>query len=580
MHEIEGKLEKIRHSLAHIMAEAVLSIYPDTKIAIGPVIENGFYYDFDLAGKIGQDDLKVIEKKMKEIIKGKHDFIKKTVSKEEAKDIFHDQPYKLEILNDLSNDEEITIYTQNTFTDLCSGPHIESTKELKGCGFKLLSIAGAYWRGSEENAMLQRIYATAWDNKEKLQEHLDWLNEIEKRDHRKVGKALDLFSIQQETGTGLIYWHPKGGRLRSIIEDFWKNEHFKNGYELIYTPHIGRSWLWEKSGHLDFYNENMYSSMSVDDQDFFLKPMNCPFHIMIYKSQLHSYKKLPLRWAELGTVYRYERSGVLHGLLRVRGFTQDDAHIICRPDQIVDEIRAVLKFCFFMWKSFGFDDIILYIATRPEHSVGEDKDWETATDSLKNAIKAENHDYILDEGGGAFYGPKIDLKIKDAIGREWQVSTIQFDFNLPERFDMTYIGQDGKEQRPFMIHRALLGSLERFMGLLIEHYSGAFPIWLAPVQVEVIPVRDTVNDYAQDIYEKLLAKNIRVQFDSDSNARMNARIKKAQVEKIPYMIIIGDKEKEEGTISLRTRTGDQSTFQSLDQFIDFINGKIDTKELI
>lgn len=573
------RLTTMRHSVAHIMAEAVLQIFPDAKIAIGPAIENGFYYDFELPRSLKPEDLADIESRMRKIISVDHDFVRKVVSRQQALDIFKDQPFKLELIGELAEGEEVSVYTQNNFTDLCRGPHVGSTRELRKAGFKLLSIAGAYWRGDETRTMLQRIYGTAWESVEELKQHLQWLEEVEKRDHRKLGKELDLFSIQEQTGAGLIYWHPKGARLRHIIEQFWREEHFRHDYELLYTPHIGRSWLWETSGHLDFYNENMYAPISIDNQDYYLKPMNCPFHIMIYKSGLRSYRDLPLRWAELGTVYRFERSGVLHGLLRVRGFTQDDAHIICTPEQIEDEIAEVLRFSLYMWKCFGFERISLYVATRPPKSVGNDAQWETAVNSLKNAIQSQNMDYAIDEGGGAFYGPKIDLKINDALGRQWQVSTIQFDFNLPQRFNMAYIDHEGKERQPFMVHRALLGSLERFMGLLIENYAGAFPVWLAPQQVAIISVTSVVNEYAEGVHRRLVALGIRAKINL-GNERMNAKIRAAQKEKIPYMLIIGKREMETGTVSLRTRTGEQRNAIGLDEFIALVQEKTEKKELI
>lgn len=573
------KLLKIRHSIAHVMAEAVLEIFPTAKIAIGPAIENGFYYDFDLPRSLTPEDFEEIEKKMKQIIAGNHSFVRKVVTKEEARNLFKDQPYKLELIAEFPDNEEISVYTQNTFTDLCRGPHVESTKELKEDAFKLLSIAGAYWRGNEKNPMLQRIYGTAWENKKDLRLHLEWLKEIEKRDHRRLGRELDLFSTHEEAGAGLIYWHPKGARIRYIIEEFWKKEHFANGYELLYTPHIGKSWLWETSGHLGFYKENMYAPMTIDNQDYFLKPMNCPFHILIYKSALRSYRELPLRWAELGTVYRYEASGVLHGLLRVRGFTQDDAHIICTPEQIESEIVEVLRFCLAMYRAFGFEKVNAYVATRPEGSVGEDSRWETAIASLKRAIASEGIEYQMDEGGGAFYGPKIDLKVKDVLGREWQLSTIQFDFNEPQRFDMKYVDHDGKEKQPFMVHRALFGSIERFFGILVEHYSGAFPPWLAPVQIAVIPVAQTFDSYANEVAAQLKTAGFRVQADL-SDSRMNAKIRDAQNRKIPCMLILGEKEQQEKAVSLRTRKGEQKNLVPVDEFIRLMHDKVNNKELV
>jgi threonyl-tRNA synthetase len=567
----QDKLLKIRHSTAHVMAEAVLEMFPGTKIAIGPAIEEGFYYDFDLPQPLKAEDLEKIEKRMRQIMAEKHSFSRRVVSRQEAVKMFSDQPYKLELIRELPEEEEISLYSQDTFTDLCRGPHVEDTGELRPDAFRLLSIAGAYWRGHERNPMLTRIYGTAWGSRKDLQAYLKRQEEIEKRDHRRLGKDLDLYSTHEEAGAGLIYWHPKGALIRHLVEEYWKKEHFRHGYDLINTPHIGKSWLWETSGHLDFYKENMYAQLSIDETDYYLKPMNCPFHIMIYKSSLRSYRELPLRWAELGTVYRYERSGVLHGLLRVRGFTQDDAHIICTPEQIEEEIHSTLRFSLDIWEAFGFEEIKAYLATRPgEKSVGEVERWEQATQSLKKAIDREALDFELDEGGGAFYGPKIDLKVKDSLGREWQMTTIQFDFNLPERFDMTYAADDGTLQRPYMVHRALLGSLERFFGVLIEHYGGAFPVWLAPVQAVVIPVAPAFNEYAEAVAGQLRDRDVRIDTDL-SDQRMNAKIRSAQNQKIPYMIIVGEKEQSSGQLSVRTRGGEQIQELSIEKFLSMLH---------
>ncbi|KAB2842108.1 MAG: threonine--tRNA ligase, partial [Melioribacteraceae bacterium] len=457
------------HSTSHLMAHAVQSLYPEAKFGVGPAVEGGFYYDIDINSQLTDEDLVKIEKKMTEIASKDNPFKRTELSKDEAIKFFEKKGdnYKLELLGEMDEtNQTISIYDEGDFTDLCRGPHVPSAGAIKY--FKLLSVSGSYWRGDEKNKQLQRIYGVSFPKKKMLEDHLFMLEEAKKRDHRKLGKQLNLFSIHEEAGPGLIYWHPKGARVRNEIETFWRKAHYDNGYDLLYSPHIGKGWLWQTSGHLENYSDNMYASMKVDENDYYIKPMNCPFHIMMYKSAMHSYRDLPLRWAELGTVYRYEKSGVLHGLLRVRGFTQDDAHIFCAQEQIENEIIEVIRFCMFMWKSFGFYDLKFYVATKPEKAVGEDALWDRATKSLKDALDKEGLKYEMDEGGGAFYGPKIDIKIKDALRREWQMSTIQFDFNLPERFGMTYIGEDGKEHRPFMVHRALLGSIERFMGVLIE----------------------------------------------------------------------------------------------------------------
>jgi threonyl-tRNA synthetase len=560
--EVNEKLDVMRHSASHVMAEAVLSMFPDAKFGIGPTIENGFYYDFDLPRTLTPEDLPVIEAKMQEIVAADMPFLREEVTKDEARKLFAGQPYKLELIDELP-DEKVTIYRQGSFTDMCRGPHVGSTGEIGA--FRLTSIAGAYWRGSERNPMLQRIYGTAWPTEQELNEYLRHLEEMEARDHRRLNKQLNLYIAPEEIGGGLIIYGPKAGRIRTVIEDFWRQEHYANGYEILYTPHIGLGKLWEISGHLDFYQENMYSPIDIEGQQYYLKPMNCPFHILFYKSQMRSYRDLPLRWAELGTVYRYERSGVLLGLMRVRGFTQDDAHIICTPEQIDDEVAEVLRFSLHMWQAFGFDDYKIYLSTRPEKAIGTEEQWQQASEALRKVIENQGLPYEVDEGGGAFYGPKIDIKINDSLGREWQMTTIQFDFNLPERFDMVYIGADGQEHRPYMVHRALLGAWERFFGLLIEHYAGAFPVWLAPVQVTVIPVADRHLDYARKIGAELKKDGIRADVDIRSE-RMNLKIRQAQLEKVPCMLVVGDREVENGTVSVRLRSGGQLPAEPFDRF--------------
>lgn len=575
--EVGERLSKIRHSMSHVMAEAVLEMFPTAQIAIGPSIENGFYYDFDLPRQLVTDDLEEITNRMRAIIAENKPFVRTVVSREEAKKIFADQSYKLELINAIPEDEEVTLYSVGKFTDLCRGPHVESSKELKGDAFKLMSIAGAYWRGKETNPMLTRIYGTAWTNAKELRLYMQHLEDVEKRDHRKLGKDLDLFSLHEEAGAGLVYWHPMGARIRQAIESFWRDEHYANGYEMVYTPHIGKSWLWETSGHLGFYKEGMYPPMELDNSDYYAKPMNCPFHIMIYNNSKHSYRDLPFRWAELGTVYRYEKAGAMHGLMRVRGFTQDDAHLFVTPDQMQEEIREVLRFSLHMLHSFGFTEINAYLSTMPEKAVGDPQRWADATEALREAIEAEGLSYEVDEGGGAFYGPKIDLKIKDAIGREWQLSTVQFDFNEPERFDMTFVDRDGVEKRPYMIHRALLGSLERFFGVLIEHYAGSFPPWLAPEQIKVIPVGENFFDYAKQLEKRFRKEGFRVSADLGDD-RMNAKIRNAQKLKIPYMVILGDREQENNQVSVRYRSGKQENGLDTDAFIASVKEKIASKE--
>jgi threonyl-tRNA synthetase len=521
----ESHLYRIRHSAAHVMAQAVLDMFPDAKIAIGPAIEDGFYYDFDLPRPLTPEDLKAIEERMRAIIKDNLEFKREVVSADKARELFKDQPYKLELIRDLeagSQDEngnpikakpELSTYQQGTFIDLCRGPHIERTGEINPKAIKLLNVAGAYWRGDERNPMLQRIYGTAWETPAELDKYLALMEEAKKRDHRKLGKELDLFSSNDDIGTGLILWHPKGAMIRKIMTDFWNDEHMKAGYDFVCTPHIGKASLWETSGHLGFYKDNMYAPIDIDGQKYYLKPMNCPFHLYIYKSRIRSYRELPLRFAEMGTVYRYERSGVLHGLMRVRGFTQDDAHHFCTPEQMPGEIDFVLNFCLHILRSFGFTEFKAYLGTKPADAIGDDAQWHAAEEALRASLERSGLDYEIDPGGGAFYGPKIDLKVKDAIGREWQLSTNQFDFNEPERFDLTYVGEDGLPHRPYMVHRALMGSMERFFGILIEHYGGAFPVWLSPVQAIAIPIADRHIDYAKQVVAKLKEQGIRASLD-------------------------------------------------------------------
>ncbi|MBI3124149.1 MAG: threonine--tRNA ligase [Ignavibacteriales bacterium] len=572
----EGK-ETYWHSSSHLMAHAVLSLFPEAKFGVGPAIEGGFYYDIDINSQLTEEDLVKIENKMIEIAGQKNSFKRTELSKADALKFFEKKgdQYKLEIISELDESATaISIYDEGDFTDLCTGPHIPDAGRIKFV--KLLTVSGSYWRGDEKKQRMQRIYGITFPKKKMLEDHLAFLEEAKKRDHRKLGKQLDLFSIHEEAGAGLIYWHPKGARVRNTIETFWRAAHLKNGYDILYSPHMGKSWLWQTSGHLSNYKDNMYAPMNIDEQEYFIKPMNCPFHILIYQSQLRSYRDLPLRWAELGTVYRYEKSGVLHGLLRVRGFTQDDAHIFCTQEQIEDEIIEVIRFSNYMWKSFGFESLKFYIATKPEKAVGDDAIWEKATNVLKLACEKEGIPYEMDEGGGAFYGPKIDIKIKDALNREWQMSTIQFDFNLPERFGMTYIGEDGKEHRPYMVHRALLGSIERFFGVLIEHYGGAFPTWLAPLQVAIVPVSQVFMDYAKNVADQLKAADINVELD-ERNEKIGYKIRDWETKKVPYMLVVGEKEKEAEAVSVRQhKVGDKGSIK-VSEFIKQIKEEIDNK---
>lgn len=558
-------LQTRRHSAAHIMAAAVQQLYPEAKFDIGPATEDGFYYDFDLPTRLVPEDLKKIEQAMKKMLGRRLPFVRREVSRDEAQQLFAEkgQSFKLERLADIPEGAVVSLYETGDFVDLCRGPHVEHSGQIGAV--KLLSIAGSYFRGDEKNPMLQRIYGTAFPSAEELNAYLQAIEEAKKRDHRKLGQELELFSTHEAIGPGLICWHPNGARIRNIIETFWRDAHYANGYELLYTPHVGRANLWQTSGHLDFYKEGMYAPMSIDENDYYVKPMNCPFHIQIYQNRPRSYRELPLRWAELGTVYRYEKGGVLHGLLRVRGFTQDDAHIICTPEQIEDEIAEVLRFSLYMWEAFGFKDIKAYLATRPEKAVGDPARWEQALKSLDKAVQRAGLECEVDEGGGAFYGPKIDLKIKDALGREWQTTTIQFDFNLPERFDMSYVGADGEKHQPYMVHRALLGSLERFFGILVEHYAGAFPLWLAPEQVRVLPISEKFLDYAEKVRQSLVKAGIRVAVDGEADP-IGAKIRRARNQRVPYMAVVGEREADTGEVAVRSRAGEEGAM-AVDVFL-------------
>ncbi len=563
-------LALIRHTAAHVMAEAVQGLFPDVKVTIGPVIDNGFYYDFDAPTPFTPEDLEKIEEKMTEIVSENKPLARKTVSREDAVKTFSDmgENYKVEIIRDLPEDEDITIYEQGKWFDLCRGPHAPSTGAVKA--FKLTSSAGAYWRGVETNPMLQRIYGTAFPDRKELKKHLAMLEEAKKRDHRKLGKELDLFSIRDDVGPGLVLWHPKGARVRGIIEDYWRKEHRKAGYDILYTPHLARLDLWKTSGHLDFYSESMFSPSQIDNADYQIKPMNCPFHILIYKSTVRSYRDLPLRWAEVGTVYRYERSGVLHGLLRVRGFSQDDAHIFCRPDQIADEVGDVIDLTLSFLKKFGFDDFEIFLSTRPDKFVGSEEDWERSTEAIKSVMEDKGLEYSIDEKGGAFYGPKIDLKIKDVLGRSWQCSTVQLDFNLPKRFDMAFAGEDNARHVPIMIHRAIFGSFERFFGILVEHYGGAFPLWLSPVQVRVATVGGEYAGYAQSVVDALRGKGIRVEEDF-RNEKLGYKVREAQVMKVPYLLVIGEKEAANSTVAPRKYGSESLNPMGIGEFIEVLN---------
>lgn len=548
----EEQLFRMRHSAAHILAEAMLEKFPDAKYAIGPPVDDGFYYDFELPRSLTPDDLVELQKRMTQSVRANLPIHGEQIDKDAAREIFSDQPYKLELIDEIE-DSTVGHFSHGDFEDLCRGGHTETTGQVGA--FKLDRIAGAYWRGDENNTMLQRVYGLLFSTEEELAEYEELREQARLNDHRRLGRELDLFSTQEDYGPGLIYWHPKGARLRVEIEDTWKQAHNEGGYDLVFTPHIGRSTLWETSGHLDFFSEGMFSAMDVDGDDYYLKPMNCPFHIQIFKNDLRSYRELPMRLAELGTVYRYERSGVLHGMLRVRGFTQDDAHIICTPEQLDTEVDGVVRFVLDLLGLFNFENISATLSTRPEKAVGDSSQWDRAERALREAIERADLAYDVEDGGGAFYGPKIDFHLTDALGRRWQCSTVQFDFNLPERFDMSYVGDDGEPHRPFMVHRALFGSIERFVGILIEHYGGAFPMWLAPVQVAIIPIADRHLEHADRIGTELKAQGIRFNVDA-AKERMGNKIRRAQLQKIPYMLVVGDREAEADAAAVRTRTGD------------------------
>jgi threonyl-tRNA synthetase len=579
--EQEGVLETLRHSASHLMAHAVLELYPGTQVGIGPAVENGFYYDFLRQEPFTPQDLEAIEKKMHELVRAALPIQKVVMPKEEAVRLFQKlgQDLKVELIREKGG-AEVSTYRQGSFVDFCLGPHLTSTALIEH--FKLLSVSGAYWKGNERGQQLQRIYGTAFFTKKELDDYLTVLEEARQRDHRRLGQELDLYSTSEDLGAGLILWHPLGGRIRALIEQHWRERHWEGGYELLYTPHIGREKLWQTSGHLEFYKDSMYAPMLIDEQNYYLKPMNCPFHIQVYKSKLRSYRDLPLRWAELGTVYRYERSGVLHGLLRVRGFTQDDAHIICTPEQIEDEILRVLDFSISILADFGFRGYKIDLSVRDPLNLskyaGSDGMWRQAEASLVKALEARRLAYERIEGEAVFYGPKIDIKVKDALGRLWQCTTIQFDFNIPERFDMTYVGEDGREHRPYMVHRALMGSLERFFGLLIEHYNGKFPLWLAPVQVRILPIAERHQPYAQKLEAEFRGRRLRVEVDG-RREKIGYKIRDAEVHKIPIILVVGDKELTDGTAALRVHGQGDKGSTAIPALLEKIKEIIDNKAI-
>jgi threonyl-tRNA synthetase len=580
-------LDTKRHSLAHLMAASIQEMFPEARFGVGPVIEDGFYYDVSIGRSLTPDDLSEIEKKMRSKVSQGLSFERSEIPTDEAIKLFGDmhQEFKVELLRDLKTKgttavaelddtnligesvAEVSLYKTGAFTDLCRGPHVKNTREIAPDSFKLTRVSGAYWRGDQAREQMQRVYGVAFNTRKELDEYFVRLEEAKKRDHRKLGQELDLFSIQPDTvGGGLILWHPRGGLIRYLAEEFCRQRHLESGYDFVYTPHIGRASLWETSGHLGFYAENMYAPIKIEEQLYYLKPMNCPFHVNIYKNSRRSYRDLPMRFAEWGTVYRFERSGVLHGLTRVRGFTQDDAHLFCRPDQMPSEIDKVLHFSLDILRAFGFETFELFLSTRPPKRVGREEDWDAAEAALEDTLKRSAIPYQINEADGAFYGPKIDLIVKDAIGRPWQLSTVQFDFNLPERFDLSYVGEDGALHRPFMIHRALLGSMERFFGVLLEHHGGALPVWLSPVQAVLIPIADRHRDYCSSVQATLKQVGLRADIDA-SEDRMNAKIRKAQLLKIPYMLVVGDREQEAGAVSVRLRSGEDLKSKTVEEFI-------------
>jgi threonyl-tRNA synthetase len=562
----EEALDILRHSTAHLMAQAVKELYPGVKVAIGPTIENGFYYDFDIDTTFSPEDIERVEARMKELSKKNMFITRDDMPSAEAIKLFKglDETYKIELIEDL-NEETVSVYRQGDFIDLCRGPHVPSTERLTV--FKLVSNAGAYWRGDENKKMLQRIYGTAFFKKKDLSDYIHKLEEAKKRDHRKLGKDLELFSISDEAGAGLVIYHPKGAMLRHLIEDFEKKEHLRRGYDIVIGPQILKLDMWKQSGHFDNYRENMYFT-EIDEQQYGIKPMNCLAHMLIYKSKIRSYRDLPKRYFELGTVHRHERTGVLHGLMRVRGFTQDDAHILCTPEQLLDEINGVIDFVRYVMGIFGFE-YEMELSTRPEKSIGSDEDWERATNALKEALDGTGMNYDINEADGAFYGPKIDIKLKDVLDRKWQCATIQCDFTLPDRFDLSYIGQDGEKHRPVMLHRVILGSIERFIGVLTEHYAGAFPAWLAPVQAIILPVSEKYESYARSVYDKLKNADIRVELDL-KNEKLGYKIREAQLMKIPYMLIVGEREQEKNGVSPRKRSGEDLKLKTIEETINII----------